>query len=499
MAEKYYSILTNRGKALEAQSSATGKPVIIKDFVVGDGNGQAVLPDPTLTSLKREVYRAAISALQVSPEQPHQFIAQLVLPAGVGGFVVREVGLLTDAGELYAVANCAAIEKPASGISVRLQFRLAVSETADIELKVATGDGLFLRQNANLGDVEDAAESRKNIGLKSAATADVQVNRDDTTPGRVLVNGGALAIRSVAAKAGTDIADASALPANSVSFCYADAAYSPGYEATILDVGGLSQNYRVQYAASYADGGKRLKFRTLNGDNGYWGSWTNVLTNYGGSVAYLDGAGYYQINPVGPVGWYGSGMFAGQYANSAPFIIPQQYKSPKDVSVYLPIIKGLSSTDYYGYGSAVSFGILRTGNADFGSAIIQIIGDNGDGAVFGFNANGSFNAPNAIVAGGGLYDTPNVRVYSSNNPPPRQDLSPYATYTWTRQYFVGDVAMGAEGSFVVYGNSWQRVPAGCAMTGYNFEGQNPGGDTYFYRPIQKYMHNIGWITIGHTA
>ncbi|WNS38329.1 phage tail protein [Enterobacter chuandaensis] len=186
MAEKYYSILTNRGKELEAQSSATGKPVIIKDFVVGDGNGQAVKPDPALTTLVHEVYRATISALQVSPDQANQFIAQLVLPAGVGGFVVREVGLLTDAGELYAVANCAAIEKPASGISVRLQFRLAVSETADIELKVASGDGLFLRQDANLGDVEDAAESRKNIGLKSAATADVTDSARDTTAGRVL-------------------------------------------------------------------------------------------------------------------------------------------------------------------------------------------------------------------------------------------------------------------------------------------------------------------------
>ncbi len=65
MAEKYYSILTNRGKELEAQSSATGKPVIIKDFVVGDGNGQAVTPDPARTSLVKEVYRGAISALQI--------------------------------------------------------------------------------------------------------------------------------------------------------------------------------------------------------------------------------------------------------------------------------------------------------------------------------------------------------------------------------------------------------------------------------------------------
>jgi len=176
MAEKYYSILTNRGKELEAQSSATGKPVIIKDFVVGDGNGQAVKPDPAQTKLVREVYRNAISALQVSPDQANQFLAQLVLPVGVGGFVVREVGLLTDAGELYSVANSAAIEKPENGVSVSLQYRLAVSESANIELKVATGDGLFLRIDKNLAEIAAKGEaaqksSREAIGVLDATTA----------------------------------------------------------------------------------------------------------------------------------------------------------------------------------------------------------------------------------------------------------------------------------------------------------------------------------------
>lgn len=175
MAEKYYSILTNRGKELEAQSSATGKPVIIKDFVVGDGNGQAVTPDPARTSLVKEVYRGAISALQISPDQTNQFIAQLALGTDVGGFVVREVGLLTDAGKLYSVANCAAIEKPENSVSVSLQYRLAVSETANIELKTATGDGLFLRLDKNLTEIAangTAAqkEAREAIGIMDAST-----------------------------------------------------------------------------------------------------------------------------------------------------------------------------------------------------------------------------------------------------------------------------------------------------------------------------------------
>lgn len=91
--------------------------------------------------------------------------------------------VVTDAGELYAVSNSPAIEKPESGINVNLQFRLAVSETSNIELKVATGDGLFLRQDANLGDVKDKEKSRDNLGLKGAAILDVGKTENSVTAG----------------------------------------------------------------------------------------------------------------------------------------------------------------------------------------------------------------------------------------------------------------------------------------------------------------------------
>ncbi|MBL5911213.1 hypothetical protein [Enterobacter asburiae] len=298
----------------------------------------------------------------------------------------------------------------------------------------------LLRKN-NLSDVIDKAVARQNLELKNAAQRDVQESRDDITPGRVLVNGGALALRTVAAKAGTPIADASALPANSVSFCYSDAAFSPGYEATILDVGGLDgAGYRVQYAASYADGGKRLKFRTLNADNGFWGGWTSVLTNYGGTVSHLDGATYYQANPAV---WMGAGAFQTQYGSYAPFHLPFGHEVPQGVSQYLPLIKGVTSTAGYGFGAAVSFGILRSGSNDFGSAVIHILGDSGTGAIYQFGHDGTFYAPGqvsnggSIFAGQGVFESGGlVRVYSSNNPPPQQDLSPYATQAWVAANFL---------------------------------------------------------------
>ncbi|MDU4402884.1 MAG: phage tail protein, partial [Citrobacter koseri] len=144
-------------------------------FVVGDGNGKLVKPNPAQTRLVNETYRGSIAELVVSPEQSNQLMAKIVLPTDTGGFTVREVGLLTDAGELYAVANCPTIDKPVGGVSVNMQFRLAVSDTSNITLDVATGDGLFLRIDQNLKEIKARGaaaqkESRESIGVVDATT-----------------------------------------------------------------------------------------------------------------------------------------------------------------------------------------------------------------------------------------------------------------------------------------------------------------------------------------
>ena len=157
----YYSIITNRGKELEAEALASGRLIVLTHFVVGDSNGKQVKPDPSQIRLINETYRGAIAELVVSPEQSTQLMAKIVLPTGVGGFTVREVGLMTDAGELYAVANCPSIDKPVGGVSVNMQFRLAVSDTSNITLNVATGDGLFLRVDQYLKEIT----SRESIGV----------------------------------------------------------------------------------------------------------------------------------------------------------------------------------------------------------------------------------------------------------------------------------------------------------------------------------------------
>ncbi|GAB5070940.1 hypothetical protein SedNR2807_11260 [Citrobacter sedlakii] len=171
----YYSIITNRGKELEAEALASGRPIVLTQFVVGDSNGQQNKPDPKQIRLVNETFRGIIAELIVSPDQSTQLMAKIILPPGMGGFTVREVGLLTDAGELYAVANCPAIDKPIGGVSVNMQFRLAVSDTSNITLNVATGDGLFLRIDQNLKEIkargdDSQREARESIGILDATT-----------------------------------------------------------------------------------------------------------------------------------------------------------------------------------------------------------------------------------------------------------------------------------------------------------------------------------------
>ncbi|EDK5117820.1 phage tail protein [Salmonella enterica] len=171
----YYSIITNRGKELEAEALASGRLIVLTHFVVGDSNGKQVKPDPAQIRLINETYRGDIAELVVSPEQSTQLMAKIVLPTGIGGFTVREVGLMTDAGELYAVANCPSIDKPVGGVSVNMQFRLAVSDTSNITLNVATGDGLFLRIDQNLKEIkvrgaEAQKTSRESIGVLDSTT-----------------------------------------------------------------------------------------------------------------------------------------------------------------------------------------------------------------------------------------------------------------------------------------------------------------------------------------
>lgn len=112
MAQEYYTILTHAGLAYEAQCKAQGKPLRLSVMAVGDGNGAPYDPTPDVTQLRHETHRQPLNALQQDEKNPIWYMAEALLPDDVGGWTIREVGLYTDTGILYAIGKYPESVKP---------------------------------------------------------------------------------------------------------------------------------------------------------------------------------------------------------------------------------------------------------------------------------------------------------------------------------------------------------------------------------------------------
>ncbi len=314
MTTKYFALLTNQGAAKLANAAAQGTQLKITEMALGDGGGSLPTPDPAQTKLISEKRRAALNTLKTDTANSNHIIAEQIIPEDEGGFWIREIALYDDDGTMVAVANCAETYKPklqeGSGRTQTVRMILIVNSPSSVTLKIDPSVVLATRQyvddktievkgytddvmkkhveSANphpqylqtanaLAEIKNAglmAEARKNLELGSAALSEIQTSKDDVTAGRALVNGGAIAVRTVSARGEGDSAykDTNDLSANAVSFVYSSAKNSPGFEASLLDFSGHTGNYRVQLAASYANG-NHFKVRTMNGDNQTWNDW----------------------------------------------------------------------------------------------------------------------------------------------------------------------------------------------------------------------------------
>lgn len=108
----FLSIHTNYGLARLAEAEAKGIAINLTHVAVGDGNGQPAPPYPGQTQLARERYRAAVNRVFPDPVDPQRFTAELVIPASVGGFTMREVGIFDDQGGLFVVGDMPETYKP---------------------------------------------------------------------------------------------------------------------------------------------------------------------------------------------------------------------------------------------------------------------------------------------------------------------------------------------------------------------------------------------------
>ena len=87
----YKCIHTTVGLELMTQAEATGTQIRLTHSDVGDGNGNPVTPNEGMTTLVRERYRSTANRVWQDPVISNKFSAEMIIPASVSGFTLREV------------------------------------------------------------------------------------------------------------------------------------------------------------------------------------------------------------------------------------------------------------------------------------------------------------------------------------------------------------------------------------------------------------------------
>ncbi|NWA67700.1 phage tail protein [Pseudomonas reactans] len=196
---QFMAILTNVGAAKLANANALGIPWNLTALGVGDANGTDPVPSATQTKLINEKRRAPLNQLRVDPVNAAVIIAEQVIPADVGGWWIREIGLYDSDGDLVAVSNCAPSFKPAldqgSGRTQIVRMNFIVSSINNIVLKIDPAIVLATREYVDLAITEAINKQDFKHSVLVATTTNIALTGIQTIDGVLLVEGSRVLVK----------------------------------------------------------------------------------------------------------------------------------------------------------------------------------------------------------------------------------------------------------------------------------------------------------------
>jgi|GEM_PF-6333789 len=135
-----FAIPTLAGQAALAAALDGGDPIVISEMVVGDGNGSPVTPTENQTNLVNQRANVPIAS---SVRTGNIVTFSAVLDENIGGFTIREFGLLDDDGVLLFTGSLPSTEKLTTGENtydvLTLEMQVVISDTATVILQPPPG------------------------------------------------------------------------------------------------------------------------------------------------------------------------------------------------------------------------------------------------------------------------------------------------------------------------------------------------------------------------
>lgn len=140
MTQNFYTLITNVGKAKIANYNVLGKTVNITKIQVGDGGGAYYEPTENQTSLVHQVWEGPIGNKKLDEQNKNHIVAEAIIPTDIGGFTIREAGLVDEDGDLIVIAKYPQTYKPQATdgvvkeLFVKLIFEVSNASAVNIQL-----------------------------------------------------------------------------------------------------------------------------------------------------------------------------------------------------------------------------------------------------------------------------------------------------------------------------------------------------------------------------
>ncbi len=157
----YGTMCTDIGNAAIANSVVTGTKVNFAQIAVGDADGTPYVPVNGMTALKHQVWCGPIGDVSQDKEEPNRMILHAVLPSSVGGWVMREIGVLDDKGRLIAIGNTPEIPKEVvtTGALMEMDLYIYISVVDARGVNVIIDPTVIIATKADINKLWDAVNA----------------------------------------------------------------------------------------------------------------------------------------------------------------------------------------------------------------------------------------------------------------------------------------------------------------------------------------------------
>lgn len=179
----YKTMLTAQGKQTLFDAIAKKQAISLVKMKLGDGQSELNAAWAELPNIKHELEISSI----IEGDAEGEIKIEGVIPADVGGFTIRQIGVFSDSGILFAIANVPPTTKPlvsqGSAKDLRINFHLAIGEASAVVLSVDKSTVLASKQELN-----NEIEKLKKEMLIVADVIDDDVTSTDKTWSSTKIN-----------------------------------------------------------------------------------------------------------------------------------------------------------------------------------------------------------------------------------------------------------------------------------------------------------------------